>query len=158
MDNIKIENASIRYRNFSGREGKFNAKGDRNFCVDLDMETASVLAKDGWNVRIRTTEEGEEYPYLPVRVFFGRIPPKIVMISSAGRTEMAEDNVHELDAAEIKNIDMIIRPYEWEVSGKTGVKAYLKTMYVTIEDDEFADKYRDIGPARDDFEEELPFA
>lgn len=145
-NNITLQDARILFRNFAGKEGKFNPAGRRNFCVLLDTELAEKLIEDGWRVRwLQPKEDGDEpQAYMQVSVAFGQIPPKIVLISSRGKKVLTEDEVGILDWAEIANVDMIIRPYNWEVSGNVGVKAYVKSLYVTIAEDDLEKKYRDV--------------
>ncbi len=145
--NITIENAKIGFRNFTGKESQFNRKGSRNFCIFLEPELAKTLDSDGWNVKFLEPRDPDEdrQAYLPVEVKYLKYPPKITLITAgAGRQFLDEDTVNILDWAEFESVDLIVRPYNWELNGKEGVKAYLKTMYVTIVEDELAKKYRDV--------------
>lgn len=148
-ENITLMGARILFRNFSGNASQFNAQGNRNFCVIIeDPNLIRNLERDNWNIRyLQPKDPGDEpQAYLQVKVQFPKEgsrsrPPKIVLVTSNGNTLLDEDTVGMLDWAEIANVDMILRPYNWEVQGKSGVKAYLKSIYVTIVEDELEQKY-----------------
>lgn len=157
VSNISVENARILFRNFAGKESKFNAKGKRNFCLILDNDVAEDLKQIGWNIKYLSPRDPDDDPqaYLQVAVAFDNFPPKIWLISGGKKTELTEETVAVLDYAEIENIDVIVRPYVWEVNGKTGIKAYVKNMYVTIVENEFEKKYRSLD--EEDTGEDCPF-
>jgi len=148
---ISIENAQLRFKNFSGKPGKFNTEGNRNFCVILDdPDSARALSDAGWNVKwLKARDETEDdVPYIQVKVQYSeRSKPIIWLMTECDgeiikKTQLGEDTIDILDWAEIKNVDLIIRPYNWENKmGQSGIKGYLKSMYVVISKDKFAQKY-----------------
>lgn len=151
LKDVQVENARIAFRNFSGNEGKFNRAGNRNFNVLLPEDAAKAMEADGWNIRwLKPKEEGDA-PQATVQVTlsFENYPPKVVLIAGKGKTELDDTSVNILDWADIINVDLVIRPYQWVIAEgtkneKTGVKAYVKYMYVTIKVDPFESKYEDV--------------
>lgn len=147
---FSVEDAHIMFRNFAGKETRFNQAGKRNFCVELTVAEADKLEAEGWNVKRREPrEEGDpEFCYIQVSVNFDTIPPNIWLVTSHNKTRLDSQTVEILDYADIERVDLVVRPYNWEYNGKTGtrtgVKAYVKNMYVTIVEDEFDERYADI--------------
>jgi len=160
---LEIENATIRFRNFSGRETEYNPKGRRNFAVFLDEDTANVLADDGWNIRWKKAkEEGDpDIPYLQVAVRYdNERPPQIYRVCGDNMTLEDEDTVGDLDYAEIENVDLIIVPSVWNVGNKSGIKAYLSKAWITIHASRFDKKYANYARKAIDYDpddEETPF-
>lgn len=139
---LQIDDARIIYRNFSGEGSKFNREGDRNFSIIIDsQELADELIKEGWNVKIREPrEEGDDpFIHLPVKVKFNDRGPRVYLVTGNRKNELDEESISILDNVDIISVDMDIRPYDWEVNGKTGRTAYLHSMRVVQEVDRFAE-------------------
>lgn len=147
VNNINIEGAMIIWKNFSGERDKFNP-GKRGFSVVIDDTVmADELRQEGWNVKDRPLQEGaddsEQEWTLPVKLKMNRYT-QVWLIVGNHKTLLDEDTVSQLDVVDIVNCDISIRPYEWEMNGRTGITAYVDSMYVTIRENKFAEKYADL--------------
>lgn len=152
---LAIDNARIIFKNFTGKDDKFGREGDRSFSIVIEDDAlAEQLANDGWNVKPLTPRDPDEKVnhFIKVKISFKVRPPKIWLLTNHKRTLLDEDTIATLQYARIENADVVVSPWRWEVNGKTGIAAYLETLYVKIEDDPFADKYSDYESS-----DEVPF-
>ena len=144
---LQIDEARLVFRNFSGEASKYNREGDRNFAIIIpDEDIANAMIKEGWNVKIKQPrEDGDEpFMYLSVKVKFNDYGPNVYLVSGNKMNRLDEDSIDCLDKISILGADLDIRPYDWEVNGRTGRTAYLQSIKVIQRStDRFAESYED---------------
>ena len=147
---LMIEDAKILFTNFAGSPTRYNSEGGkREFSVALPLNLVEDLEKDGWNVKFRKNADGEldpERPYLGVKVSYKFRAPAIWLITAGRKQLMGEDTVGTLDNITIKTADVVIHPSVYDVRGQQGISAYVKELYVVMDDESasFASKYADL--------------
>lgn len=147
---LMIENAKILFTNFAGSPTRYNSEGGkREFSVALPLNLVEDLERDGWNVKFRKNADGEfdpERPYLGVKVSYKFRAPAIWLITGGRKQLMTEDTVGTLDNITIKTADVVIHPSVYDVRGQQGISAYVKELYVVMDDESasFASKYADL--------------
>lgn len=140
---LQIDDARIVYRNFAGVGGKFNREGDRNFSLVIpDEELRDRLLQDGWNVKSKPgrDEDDGDFMTLPVKIKFNDRGPNVYLRSGSRVNKLDEETIGLLDDVEILSINLDVRPYDWEVNGKTGRTAYLQSIEVVQLLDRFAER------------------
>lgn len=147
---LMIEEAKILFTNFAGSPTRYNSEGGkREFSVALPLNLVEDLERDGWNVKFRRNADGEpdpERPYLSVKVSYKFRAPAIWLITSGRKQLLNEDTVGTLDNITIKTADIVIHPSVYDVRGQQGISAYVKELYVVMDDESasFASKYADL--------------
>lgn len=149
LPDLEIEDADVRWWNLTGRPQGLNPEGKRTFTIFLSNELAEQLSKDGWNVRMvsnRNDDDQEDQPVLNVEARYDIKPPQIYMVGYGRNQLLNEETVGLLDDVEKTSVDLIVFPYRWTMNDRTGIKAYVKLMYVNIKENRISRKYADMKP------------
>lgn len=143
--NLQIDDAYLRFKNFSGEPDMYTREGDRSFCVVIPtQEMADDLIDRGWNVKIKPPRnEGDDpFMYLKVKISYRFGGPRAYLIAGNARRELTEETIGMLDHIEIESVDMDISASDWsQPNGKSGRTAYLDSIHVVQKLDRFAARY-----------------
>lgn len=140
-----------------------NGEGKRNFCIFLpsvvdraivrgakqkewDKVDCDTLIEDGWNISKseNPTDPMAEPSYMlrvkvkyhPVGSDLERLNPKVLICTQNGEMEMDEENIGDLDNAQIIKAALTVRA-SWQVTPSyTGYVAYLEKIVVRVYEDE----------------------
>lgn len=144
------------FRNFEGRPSKIRPNGGiREFCMIIDNpEYAQKLAEFGFNVKTLTNRDGiqdEELHYLAVRVAYYdrygepvRYPPKFKIFTANNECYYEEQNIKELDSAELADVKLKFTAHYNKVGDKEYQTPYLNSFQATMVDDFMFDEDDDM--------------
>lgn len=141
---LRIENTNLIFRNFSGKASEFNKEGSRNTGIIIPPEMVNQLVEEGWSVKELPPRDPQDQPlyYMNAKVRFDNFPPNIYLCTSMKPTKLDEETVDQIDYSEIAFVDVVLSPYDYTVRGQSGRAAYIKTLYVNVIEDAFAEKYK----------------
>lgn len=143
---LEIENANLRFLNFSGEKNDFNVEGNRNFNVIVPEDIAMQLMQDGVNVRCRESSDPDEPPIytMKVNVSYRYTPPEVCIITSKGKKYLKEEDISQLDHIKMANVDLGVTFSYYKRNGRSGYSAYLAYIYVTVASTRVSEKYADL--------------
>ena len=140
---LRLEGTNLIFRNLSGKVSDFNKNGERITGVVIPEDMVDQLVAEGWNVKQTKPRDPQAIPtyYLNVKCRFDNFPPKVYLCTQKKKTKLDEETIDQIDYSEISFVDIEISPYDYQTAMGSGRSAYIKTMYVNVIEDSFADKY-----------------
>ena len=148
IPDINITEGKIAYSNFSGSPTQYNPEGgSRTVTFVIPDDIADGLINEGWKIRKQEFDDGTSR-YLLDAAFLFRTrngqprDPKIFIVRDNRLIHVTEDTADALDRADIVSVDAVIAASHWEYAGRSGIKAYINSMYLTIKENPIDEKYR----------------
>lgn len=134
IEPLKLENAKIFYKNFTGIQPALNKMFRREFSVKIDGRKAEKIRKKGWNVKCGKIKNKKVW-FIPVTIkeFYYPSIISIALKDTGNIIELSYIDLKILDYVDIDNAYVEIDGYEWNYNDKHGVKAYLKFAMFTVD-------------------------
>lgn len=149
IPDINIEKGQIAYSNFSGSPTQYNPDGgSRTVTFVIPEEMVDDLLNEGWKIREQKFDDGTSRHLLDATFLFrtrnGQLrDPKIFIVRDNNTLiHVTEETVDALDRADITSVDAVLAASYWEYAGRSGIKAYINSMYITIKENPIDAKYR----------------
>lgn len=150
---VVIENAILRYKNFSGirRPGSFDTAGDRNFTLIVNDENiAQKMTEMGYNMKYVLPEAASGTiitPYWKVKVHvrFASYPKDYYLYCNGVRTRLTEETIGQLDGARLSNVDVAIGLGQVNTNGSATRASYLNRIDAVMPFDYLGQKYSGYG-------------
>ena len=141
-----VKDCGIIFPNFSGRAGRFNPEGSRNFNIRItDPAIAQELINDHFNVRLlnKLDEDAPDNWAMKVNLVWkidqktGKKRGPLVKEVFENRTaELNDENIHALDQMTVKKCTVEFHAYEYE---KGKCSAWMDRAKFWVVDDWFSD-------------------
>lgn len=143
------------YRNFEGKTSDYNPTGTREFGVVIeDPELAQQMAEGLWNVKTITNRDGREFlggikcggedlHWIKIKVKYKDkrgerlTPPNILIRTENNEQSFGEDDLKDLDGADLMNVQLKINVDHQVINGKPMTIGYLSAMRATMIDDDY---------------------
>lgn len=135
---LVLEDVTIIWPNFRGAATQWNEPGNRYFNIAFEPgELTDSLLADGWHLKLQTPDNDRDPFYiLEVAVRFDNYPPKVVKVGAVtgNQVQLTADTVEILDSANLLRVDVELNPHSWTVNGRSGIKAYLTSLWAVVEE------------------------
>ncbi len=139
----RIENAPVKYRNFSGAKTQMNKEGDVNFEIVIDEEVAKNMMKDGWYIKEDTSNPDKTEYRIKLRLGeFGE--PEVYVIGEDGNAiPFHRGKWRRIDKMTISFVDVVFHQSKktFEYQGGEYYSAYVDELYVNIVESDLKKKY-----------------
>ena len=143
---LKINDARIIYRDFSGQNTNFS-NGDPSFSIVIDDEhIAQALESAGYNIKrpdpSKIRDDGTTLPiHMKIKIKFNNYGPDIYLVTNGVITKVPQERIADLDHLRLVGADMDIRGWDYDYAGRKGRAAYLNSLKVYQQVDRFAEEY-----------------
>lgn len=149
-----LKNVQTTYENFSGRPGRYNEEGNRNFVVKIDDPAiAQALINDGFYLKKLEKLDDDAPDVWHMKISFkykptpnNEIDPydvKIKVIMNGQSAEMNRHNVNGIDKLIIRSASVQFHPYRWDKKDPHKASAWLDSAKLRVESDYYNEPEED---------------